>query len=104
MIPIFKAGDHAECDNYRLISLLSSISKVMEKIFAEKLIEHLLSNDLIYMHQYGCLPNRSAEQNLIQIVNYISDALNENMYCVGIFLDLKKAFDVCSHEILLKKL
>jgi hypothetical protein len=104
VIPNFKTGDHAECDNYRPISLLSSISKVLEKIVAEKLIEHLLSNDLIYMHQYGFLPNRSAEQNLIQIVNYISDALNENMYCVGIFLDLKKAFDVCSHEILLKKL
>ena len=104
VIPIFKAGDHAECDNYRPISLLSSISKVLEKIVAEKLIEHLLSNDLIYMHQYGFLPNRSAEQNLLQIVNYISDALNDNMYCVGIFLDLKKAFDVCSHEILLKKL
>jgi hypothetical protein len=69
--------------------------KVLEKIVAEKLIEHLLSNDLIYLHQYGFLPNRSAEQNLLQIVNYISDALNDNMYCVGIFLDLKKAFDVC---------
>ncbi len=88
VIPIFKAGDHIECDNYRPISLLSSISKILEKIVAEKLIEHLLSNDLIYMHQYGFLPNRSAEQNLIQIVNYISDALNENMYCIGIFLDL----------------
>jgi hypothetical protein len=104
VIPIFKAGDHAECDNYRPISLLSSISKVLEKIVAEKLIEHLLANDLLYMHQYGFLPNRSSEQNLLQIVNYISSALNDNMYCIGVFLDLKKAFDVCSHEILLKKL
>jgi hypothetical protein len=46
----------------------------------------------------------SSEQNLIQIVNYIYEALNDNMYCIGIFLDLKKAFDVCSQEILLKKL
>jgi hypothetical protein len=38
------------------------------------------------------------------VVNYISNALNEGNYCIGIFLDLKKAFDVCSHEILLKKL
>jgi hypothetical protein len=104
VIPIYKAGDHTECDNYRPISLLSSISKILEKIVAEKLIEHLLSNDLLYLHQYGFLPSRSSEQNLIQIINYISTALNENMYCIGIFLDLKKAFDVCSHEILLKKL
>jgi hypothetical protein len=104
VIPIFKAGDHTERDNYRPISLLSSFSKILEKIVAEKLIEHLLSNDLLYLHQYGFLPNRSSEQNLIQIVNYISEALNDNMYCIGIFLDLKKAFDVCSHEILLRKL
>ena len=104
VIPIFKAGDRLEIDNYRPISLLSSISKVLEKIMSEKLIFHLLSNDLLYNHQYGFLPSRSAEHNLLQIVNYVSNALNDNMYCMGIFLDLKKAFDVCSHKILLKKL
>jgi hypothetical protein len=71
---------------------------------AKKLIYHLESNDLIYANQYGFLPNRSTEQNLMQIINYVSNALNDGMYCVGIFLDLKKAFDVCSHTILLKKL
>ncbi|MFN9908599.1 MAG: reverse transcriptase domain-containing protein, partial [bacterium] len=69
-----------------------------------KLTNHLLSNDLLYPHQYGFLPSRSTEQNLIQVVDYISKALNDNMYCIGIFLDLRKAFDVCSHDILLKKL
>jgi hypothetical protein len=104
VIPIFKSGCPSECDNYRPISLLSSISKILEKIVAEKLIAHLLSNDLLYAHQYGFLPKRSTEQNLLQIVNYITEAINDNMYCVGVFLDLKKAFDVCSHDILLKKL
>ena len=75
-----------------------------EKIVAKKLLDHLLDNELLYVHQYGFLPNRSTEHNLLQIVNYITQALNEGNYCIGIFLDLRKAFDVCSHEILLKKL
>ena len=104
VIPIFKAGNHEECDNYRPISLLSSISKILEKIVADKLVHHLLNNDLLYCNQYGFLPKRSTEHNLLKIVNYVSEALNEGQFCIGVFLDLKKAFDVCSHDILLTKL
>jgi hypothetical protein len=75
VILIFKAGNSLECDNYRPISLLSSVSKILEKIVAKKLITHLLSNDLVYVHQYGFLPNRSTEHNLLQILNYITKAL-----------------------------
>jgi hypothetical protein len=96
VVPIFKSGDHLECDNYRPISLLNSISKVLEKIVAEKLIYHLTSNDLLYEHQYGFLPKKSTEHNLMHILNYVTSALNDGMYCIGVFLDLKKAFDVCS--------
>jgi hypothetical protein len=104
VIPIFKAGDPLDCDNYRPISLLNSISKVLEKIVAEKLVFHLNVNDLLYQHQYGFLAKRSTEQNLMQILNFVTKALNDNMFCIGVFLDLRKAFDVCSHEILLAKL
>ena len=103
-VPIFKTGDRLSCDNYRPIALQSSISKILEKMVAVKLVNHLDLNKLLYQHQYGFQRNKSTEQNLMQLVNYVSTALNDGKYCIGIFLDLKKAFDVVSHEILLKKL
>ncbi len=63
VVPIFKSGNNMECDNYRPISLLSSISKILEKIVADKLVTHLTSNDLLYVHQYGFL-----QKNLQNII------------------------------------
>jgi Reverse transcriptase (RNA-dependent DNA polymerase) len=104
IVPIFKAGEHDNCDNYRPISLLSTLSKVLEKIVQIKLVNHLESNNLIYKHQYGFMKGKSTEHNLLHVTNKITEALNEGKYCIGLFLELKKAFDVCSHQILLKKL
>jgi hypothetical protein len=69
-----------------------------------QLVNHLDRNKLLYKHQYGFQRNKSTEHNLIHAVNYIGKALNEEKYCVGVFFDLKKAFDVCNHDILLMKL
>jgi len=61
-------------------------------------------NNIIYEHQYGFQRNKSTEHSIIHALNYIGKSLNENKYCIGVFFDLKKAFDVCSHDILLMKL
>ncbi len=104
VIPIHKSGDTTNCDNYRPISLVNAFSKILEKIVSTKLTNHLQQNNLIYEHQYGFLKGKSTEHALIHITNKIGQALNENKYCVGIFLDLKKAFDVVPHSIKLEKL
>ncbi len=104
IVPIFKNGNHKLCDNYRPISLVNTLSKVLEKIVANKLTNHLQLNNLLYKHQYGFMRGLSTEHNLMHVTNFISSALNDSEYCIGIFLDLRKAFDVCSHDILLKKL
>ena len=101
-VPIHKSGRTDLCDNYRPISLLSTLSKILEKIVSLQLINHLELNKLIYKHQYGFQRNKSTEHHLLHMSNFISTAINENKYCIGVFLDLKKAFDVCSHQILIK--
>ncbi len=104
VIPIFKSGDHLLADNYRPISLVSSIAKILDKIVAIGLTNHLELNKLLYPFQFGFQKKSSTELNLLHMSNFISSALNSNKYCIGVFLDLKKAFDVVPHELLLKKL
>ena len=104
VVPIHKGGKADSCDNYRLIALLSSISKILEKIVSLKLVNHLEINKLISPKQFGFQRNKNTEQNLLNVVNFISKAINEGQFCIGIFLDLRKAFDVCNHKILFKKL
>jgi hypothetical protein len=103
-VPIFKAGRADLCDNYRPISLLSTLSKILEKMVCVQLVNHLDRNKILYKHQYGFQRNRSTEQSIVHAVNFISNAMNENKFTIGVFFDLKKAFDVCSHDILLMKL
>ncbi len=104
VVPIYKNGDKLSCDNYRPISLVSSIAKILDKIVAIKLTNHLDLNKLIYPYQFGFQKKVSTEDSLLHLQNFVSTALNEDKYCIGIFLDLKKAFDVVSHDILIKKL
>ena len=104
VVPIFKQGNAEICDNYRPISLCSQLSKILEKIISVQLTNYLDINNILYKHQYGFQRNKSTEQNLVHAFNFIGNALNNNEFCIGVFFDLKKAFDVCSYDILIMKL
>jgi len=103
-VPVYKSGPKNLCDNYRPISLVPTFSKILEKIVATKLSNHLDIKKLIYKHQYGFQRNKQTEHNLTHLLSFVSNSINNNEYCMGIFLDVKKAFDCVPHNILFNKL
>jgi hypothetical protein len=104
IVLVYKTGNHTLCDNYRPIALVKSFSKILEKIVQINLVNHLELNKLLYTHQYGLKKNKFTEHNLLHIINLILESLNDGHFTIGVFLDLKKAFDFIDHDILLAKL
>ena len=101
VVPIFKKGDRALTNNYRPISLLPVISKVIEKIIYNQLSLYFESNKLFSDSQYGFRPNHSTEQATLELTDKIISAMYNNDVPIGIFLDISKAFDTIDHAILL---
>ena len=104
LIPIFKSGLKDEAGNYRPISLLTSFSKIFERIMYTRISNFFKTQKLFYELQFGFRENHSTEMSIITLMDRIISALEKGHYTVGIFLDFSKAFDTVNHEILLSKL
>ena len=103
-IPIHKKGSWILLSNYRPISLLSNLNKIFEKIIFNLLYCFLEKYDCIYELQYGFRAKHSTTHALINIIERIRVALDNNQPVSGVFVDFQKAFDTVNHTILLSKL
>ena len=104
IIPIFKKGSRLICNNYRPISLLSNISKLIEKIMYSRLYSYLNAYNFLYDLQFGFRAKHSTSHALVNITEKIREALDAGNFACGIFIDLQKAFDTVDHGILIEKL
>lgn len=100
--PVPKKGDKRCGENFRGISILNSLSKVVEIILYDRLFRYMEGS--ISFCQHGFVPRRSTTSNLLQFTEFVSETLDNQGQVDVIYFDLQKAFDVVDHSILLKKL
>ena len=102
--PVYKSVDKSKVANYRPISVLPCLSKILEKLIKARLVSFFEKHHVLYPHQYGFRSNHSTTHALLDITSTLYDNLNNKILSCLVMIDLKKTFDTVSHERLLLKL
>ena len=102
--PLFKTGNKEDVNNYRPISILPTLSKLIEKWVERQFSQYLNDFNLLHKSQSGFRPKHSNESALIRMIDSWLKAINEGNMVGCVLVDFLKAFDLVDHKILLKKL
>jgi len=103
VIPVFKKGVKTEPGNYRPISLLTVIDKILEKLMYTRLCEFLQKYKILYEFQFGFRKHHSTVLALLEVIDKIYQHIDKHEFVIGIYLDLQKVCDTVNHNILLYK-
>jgi len=102
--PLYKKEERTEVGNYRPISVLCIVSKILERAVYNQVEEYLNTKDLLYNYQSGFRKKFSTDSCLIHLTDFIRENTSQGKYTGAVLLDLQKAFDTVDHTILIKKM
>ena len=100
----YKNGQRIQPGNYRLVSLTSVISKIMESLIRDEIVEHMVKHKLLSYVQHGFVPGRDCMTQMLLCLEEWAGMMKIGMTFDVIYTDFAKAFDSVAHERLLKKL
>ena len=98
--PIFKAGKKVDENNYRPISVLPLVSKIMERAVQVQLLAFFEVNKVLSLYQSGFRKKHSTETAVVHLVDHILEHMDKQQLTGAAFIDLKKAFDLVDHKIM----
>lgn len=104
IVPIYKSGHKYEPCNYRPISLISNIAKLLEKVMHKRLYNFFETSKIFSKNQYGFMKKLGTKDALSLFAKKIYDSVDKSKNVAATFLDLAKAFDCVNHKLLLDKL
>ena len=102
--PIYKTGERIDPNNYRPISVLSTIARIYEKVMYEQFYDYLSRKNILDPRQSGFRSLHSTVTALLDLTNQWCFNIDRGLINGVLFLDLKKAFDTVDHNLLLIKL
>jgi hypothetical protein len=101
---IYKKGSKTQAGNYRPVSLTSIVCKLLESIIKDRIMEHMVDNNLFTPYQSGFMSGKSCVTQLLQVLDHWSDMLDQGENIDIVYLDFQKAFDTVPHKRLLNKM
>ena len=104
VVPLFKGGTKNDPNNYRPISILSVFGKVLEGYVSRTLYKFIDDFHILCSEQFGFQKNKNTTDAIITFIDNIERNFDQQKHTLTMYVDLKKAFDTCDHEILLQKL
>ena len=100
IVPLYKGKEKYLAENYRPISLLITVSKLLENVVYARNYSFLSDTDQIYAKQFGFRKLHSCENAVSELIGNIVKNIQRKKYTLAVFLDLSKAFDTLEHDVI----